>query len=132
KYNFLRGDVLDLAIDPGMQWLSAGFSVYHIHVPLLVGLNLSDRVTLVLTPGIMYGINTYSTGNSDLDNDLSRLLSADGLYGRAGLGVNLRITPRFAIHPEVTFLRSFKDDDRDNTVSGAMSYMFGIGFNFGN
>lgn len=132
KYNFLRDETIDLAVDPGVQWLFVGFNVYHLHLPLLVGWNLSDNVSLVLTPGIMYGVSNHDTGNSDVDREIDQLLTTDGLYGRAGLGVNFRITPKFALHPEVTFLRSFKGDARDSYVSGAMSYMFGIGFNFGN
>ena len=131
KYNFLRGETLDLAVDPGAQVLFAGFTVYHLHLPLLVGLNLSERVTVVFTPGIMYGINTYRSGNDDVDSQINQLLSADGLYWRAGLGVNLRVTPGFALHPEITFLRSSRAEPSGASVTSAMSYMFGIGVNFG-
>src|SRR5690606_6869743 len=44
KFNFLRSEVVDLAVDPGIQWMFVGFSVYHVHVPLLVGINLSESV----------------------------------------------------------------------------------------
>lgn len=131
KYNFVRSDIVDLAIDPGLQWMNSNFNVFHIHVPLLVGLNLSERVTLVGTPGIMYGISTHDSEDS-VSEAFRQLLSADGLYARAGLGLNVRITPHFAIHPEMTFLRSLEDRDSTFGVSAATSYMFGIGFNIAN
>lgn len=131
KYNFYRSETVDLAVDPGIQWMFVGFNVYHLHLPLLVGVNLSERLSLVLTPGLMYGVNTYNSGNETFDRELDRLLSADGWYGRLGLGINVRVSRRFALHPEITFLRSLANDD-GSPVRAAMSYLFGIGFNFGN
>lgn len=129
KYNFHQSKVVDLALDPGVQWMYVGFSVYHLHVPLLVGFNLSEHVSFVLTPGLMYGISTHSSGDESVDRELDRLLTADGWYTRLGLGVNFRVSRSFAVHPELTFLRSPRDDDRP--VVAAMSYLFGVGFNFG-
>jgi hypothetical protein len=131
KYNFVRSEGFDLAIDPGVQWFALGLNTYHLHLPLLVGVNLSEAVTFMLTPGVMYGISTIKTGSDEADSALDRLLSTEGLYGRLGVGVNFRITRSFALHPEVTFLRSFSKAAEDAPVSGAMSYMFGLGFNFG-
>lgn len=131
KYNFYRSEVVDLAVDPGIQWMFVGFNVYHWHMPLLVGVNVSQQLSIVLTPGLMYGVNTYNSGNETFDRELDRLLSTDGWYGRLGLGLNVRVSRGFALHPEITFLRSLADDD-GSPVRAAMSYLFGIGFNFGN
>ena len=47
---------------------------------------------------------------------------------RPGLGFDFRISDRFALHPEITFLKTLKGSDEDS----ALLYMFGLGFNFGN
>jgi hypothetical protein len=131
KWNFAKSEFFDAAIDPGAQWLNVGFDVVHLHAPVLIGFNFSEAVSLVLSPGVMYGVSSFDTGEDDLDNELNELLGADGLYGRLGVGFDFRFTKRFAVHPEVTFLRSFSQDD-DTQLEGALTYMFGIGFNFGN
>lgn len=131
KYNFLRSESFDLAIDPGVQWLNVGFNVFHVHVPVLLGINLSPHMSIVATPGIMYGITSVSSGDEEFDNELDQFLSTDGIYGRLGVGIDFRFSRKFAIHPEITFLRGFEKDDT-SVVQSAMTYMFGIGFNFGN
>lgn len=131
KYNFLRSESFDVAIDPGVQWLNVGFNVFHLHAPVLLGVNLSPHMTIVATPGIMYGVTSVSSGDEELDSELNQVLSAAGLYGRLGVGIDFRFSQKFAIHPEITFLRGFQKDE-DSTIENAMTYMFGIGFNFGN
>jgi hypothetical protein len=46
---------------------------------------------------------------------------------RGGLGFNFRVTPKFAIQPELTYLK-FLNKDTDPSISWVI---FGIGFNFG-
>jgi hypothetical protein len=59
-----------------------------LHLPILLGFNV-DRLTFVLSPGSV-----------TLVNPQGRL--TEGV--RAGAGVQLRITPRLALHPEVSWM----------------------------
>lgn len=135
KWNFLKSDSVDVAIDPGFQWFSLRIdasngdesassttSVVHLHAPVLVGFNFSETVSLVASPGV-----TYSWVSADVETREERdaASTTDGLMARLGVGFDFRISPRFAIHPQVTFLRTFEDN-------AALIYMAGIGFNFGN
>jgi len=61
-------------------------------------------------------------------DDSSAAASIDGLILRAGLGFNFRISPKFAMQPEVTMLQ-FLNDDNEGKVR---LFIFGLGFNFGN
>ena len=91
-------------------------------MPLLVGVNLSRKVSLVFTPGITWG---FVSGGKVL------LRSGDGQVGtstsaiwRLGLGANFRIMPGFALHPEITVLRGLG-------AVGEIIYVAGLGLNFG-
>ena len=72
KIRLLKG-TLDLAIDPGLQFIylgsittsdgngnstSASVGIMYFHVPLLVGFNVSPTVSLVASPGFVYALAT--------------------------------------------------------------------------
>jgi hypothetical protein len=131
KWNPLKSSGIDLALDPAFQIFELSVSdngsseslrVTYLHLPLLVGLNLSRSVTLVLTPGVTWGFvsGSASTGTSGTD----QASATSGTIGRFGIGADFRIMPGFALHPEVTFLRGLGSD-------GTIIYMAGLGFNFG-
>jgi len=46
---------------------------------------------------------------------------------RPGLGFDFRISDGFALHPEVTYLRTLKSADEN----WSSIFEFGVGFNFG-
>ncbi len=138
KWNFLKSDTFDMAIDPGFQlfYLSTSASsgnadadtsltVVYLNAPVMFGINVSDSVSIVPTLGVTYGWASATVETSDADDSAS---STDGLMLRPGIGFNFRIGPRFALHPEITFLKTLKGDDEDSVLM----YMFGLGFNFGN
>lgn len=135
KWNFLKSDSLDAAIDPGFQWFSistsvesqnesasSSTSVFYFHAPILLGFNFSETVSLVASPGIAYGLVSTELTVTDERDAAS---TTDGFMARLGLGFDFRPSKRFAIHPQITFLRTFDD-------AAALIYMAGIGFNFGN
>jgi hypothetical protein len=130
KVNFLRSPVLDLAIDPSAQLYqssassagsSSSVSFLFLHVPLLIGLNLSRTFSLVLAPGFTYGVASATVASSSGTDQASATI---GALGRLGLGFDVRMGPNFALHPEITFLRSFENQP-------ATLYLLGLGFNFG-
>ena len=121
KWNFVRGSI-DLAIDPGVQWayvpIGHGFSAFYLHAPVLVGLNVTRRITLVLTPGAMFAVETGSPppGHSVVRNG--------GALARLGVGVNLRLGARLALMPEATAMRALND-------SGGIVVVAGLGIKLG-
>lgn len=134
KWNFLKGDTLDLAIDPGFQAFyfstssggeDASIGVIYLNAPLMVGINLGDSVSIVPTFGVSYGIATASVDGS---GGRESATGSSGVMLRPGIGFDFRISERFAIHPEVTFLKTLKGADEDSSLL----YVFGLGFNFGN
>ncbi len=139
KFNFLKTRSFDMAVDPGAQFFyfsssdtsgtsssSATIMGTYLHLPLLFGVNLGSSVTLMPTAGIMYGMMSgSSTTSSSSGSDSVKADSNLGLIGRFGLGVNLRILNGFAMQPEFTVMKFFKDD-----ASGYL-YLAGLGFNFG-
>jgi hypothetical protein len=137
KYNFLKGAV-DIALDPGIQWYrlsfesstasgttSADVNVFYLHGPLLIDLNFHETVSLVLSPGVVYGIASSDADFSGGESDVTRVATSDGVFARFGVGIDFRLSARFALHPEVTVMRNFGDE-------ADLLYMTGLGFNFGN
>jgi hypothetical protein len=134
KWNFIKSDVFDMAIDPGFQVFHIGassggetssFTQLYGHLPLIFGINVADSVTIVPTAGVTYGNSSATVTNG---NDSSDAASIDGLMFRGGLGFNFRISPKFAMQPEVTYLK-YLNKDTDPAISWVI---FGLGFNFGN
>jgi hypothetical protein len=134
KWNPIRSRYLDLAIDPGGQVFQFGassdsgstsssgsFTVAYFHAPILVGVNLARQISLVLSPGITYGIASASLTAGSGQSDAS---TTTGLMGRFGVGIDFRISPGFALHPEITFLRTLD-------TNPTLLYTAGLGFNFG-
>jgi hypothetical protein len=129
KWNFVRGQTLDVAVDPGVQWFrwsttvdneTTSADIVYANLPVLVGINIAEPLSLVIVPGITYAYSSASTSGGGSD----AATSADGVMARVGFGFNLRVSQRFAIQPEVTLLRQFNDDP-------AALYIAGLGFNFG-
>jgi hypothetical protein len=113
KQNFARGK-LDLAVDPMLQWfggLTAELPAprFHTHLPLLVGLNLSRSVSIVATPGVAGAFGFGAVGSNTPTTARIRRVAETGLFGRLGLGLDLRLSESVAIHPEVTAMQHIGD-----------------------
>jgi len=129
KLNFVRTPSFDLALDPMVQWAGLVVDTTHYHLPLLIGINLSDSFSIVATPGIM-----YATSELDKTLDLaeaSQIMGTTGLSARFGLGFNARVSPKFAIQPELTFMRAL-NPPTDTEFENVTIFVFGVGFNIGN
>jgi hypothetical protein len=136
KWNFIKSDSFDMAIDPGFQFFRLGLTttnssgmiqdasinVLYLNAPLMFGINVGDSVSIVPTAGITWGWHSAAVNTSDVED---AAVTSDGLMLRPGIGFNFRISERFALHPEVTFLKPLEDNS-------ALLYVFGLGFNFGN
>ena len=126
KWNFLRGTV-DLAIDPGAQWVyvstanTGTLSLFLLHAPLMVGLNVSRRVAIVFTPGAALALEA---GRSKPEPTRGAILSNGGGLARFGVGINVRTGRDFSLMPEVTAMRAFNDTQ-------GILLVFGLGLKVG-
>ncbi|MGO9839107.1 MAG: hypothetical protein ACLP1X_33405 [Polyangiaceae bacterium] len=111
KIRLLKG-TLDLAIDPGLQFIylgsistndgqgntsSTSVGIMYFHVPLLIGFNVSPNVSLIATPGFVYAL---ATANESADSTTQQATLSTGVLGRLGLAStsgrarNSRSSPR--------------------------------------
>jgi hypothetical protein len=129
KWNFIKGDTFDMAAVPGFQVFhfsanDEGYTQLYGNLPLLFGINVGESVTIVPSAGVTYSLGSATVTDSD---DNSAAYSASGLWLRGGIGFNFRISPKFAMHPEITFLKNLPGDNEVDTLL----YVFGLGFNIG-
>ncbi|WP_437319366.1 hypothetical protein [Sorangium sp. So ce385] len=117
KVNPVRG-VFDLAVDPGAQFSFFQGPIIYMHAPVMLGVNPADWLSIVVTPGISYGIVMDPIKEKE-----KALLAADGLLLRGSLGLQLRSERGVAFHPELTMLKSLEGPE--------LSFNFGIGVNDG-
>jgi hypothetical protein len=59
-------------------------------------------------------------------------MATDGLSVRGGLGLNIRVSPKFAIQPELTVIRGLQEPGPDSSFDSVFMYVFGVGFNIAN
>lgn len=135
KWNFVKSQMFDAAIDPGFQFfkvttssvdangnsVDASTNVVYLHGPFLLALNAGEAFSVVLTPGVTYGVISTSV---NADKGIGVAQTTKGAMGRIGIGFDFRVFDSFALHPEVTFLQSFGSPSR-------LLYIYGLGFNFG-
>ncbi len=112
KFQVVREDVFDLALDPGIQ--TTVLLLNYLNFPILMGFNLGDIATITLAPRVSY--------LTSLDEDFGGIL----LYGGTA-GVRLGVTDGFAVIPQVDISRPF--DQRAAWILNQVT--FGIGFSFG-
>jgi hypothetical protein len=131
KYQFLRG-ALDAAVAPAASYISIGASagdgdsggsaalrVLYLHLPLLLGYNVSDRVTLGFGPKLLYGI---ASGTTMANSQTERSTGSGGLLG-GFFSVPLRVGNAFWIAPEVNAYRALE--------GGGVLWQGGLAFMFG-
>jgi hypothetical protein len=125
KWNAIRTQHFDLALDGGVELLP---ETLYVDLPVLLGINLSEAVSLLPTTGITLGEGTQPSMDSkqtyyDGIRDRPR---AGRLFVRAGLGAQFRITPRFAVEPEFTYVGPVRVNNGTSEYFAA-----GVGFCFG-
>jgi hypothetical protein len=123
KWNAVRGQRFDLALDAGLQLMP---STLYVDLPVLLGINLSDSVSILPTTGIMLGEGRQPSLDIDKTEaeDVRHSQRAGRLFLRAGLGAQFRVSSDFAVNPELTYLVP--------TEGSVAEYLvFGLGFCFG-
>lgn len=130
KVNFLKTKYFDMSVDPMINYIFvAGGSnanggtlqLFYFHVPLLLGINFSEAVSLVLTPGFVYGL-AIGTGSA---SNATGSFFGSAPWLRFGGGVNIRVNRKIALQPEVTMMKSFSAETANAT---ALFFGFGVSF----
>lgn len=111
KINFLKTKHFDMAVAPMVNYFpvlsgNGSLNLFYFHVPLLLGINFSEMVSLVITPGFAYAL-AVGTGDVTTTNGASYNTSAP--WARGGLGVNIRANRKISITPEFTIMHAFTD-----------------------
>jgi hypothetical protein len=132
KWNFFKSKFFDMAGAPGLQTFyvskgaggRSGGAHFYGNLPLMLGINPSDRFSIVPSVGLGYGFGRRAAADDDA---LERVASTKALLLQAGIGLDFRISPTFAIHPEMSLLRRvLAPDDTD-----LIWFTFGLGFDWG-
>ena len=92
KFQVLDTEVLDLAIDPGIQY---NFALTYFHLPVLIGLPMGDFFELVLSPRVTYMTVTGDEGSTSL--------GSAGLFVGGGAAMIFKFDA-VQISPELHFL----------------------------
>src|SRR5262249_9784942 len=96
KWNFVKSESVDLAVDPGLQTIyfssssggtSASIFILHGHLPLLAGFNFGESATLVLSGGLAFSYVGGTVSSTDTRDSAN---SAGGVGARAGVGMDFR------------------------------------------
>ena len=105
KWNAIRTQLFDLALNGGVEVLPYA---YYAHVPILMGFNVADHITLLPNTGMTFGagdqpepFGQFSTTDPVVGGSP---VPAGSPFVRGGLGIQLRMTSTFAVQPEVTAL----------------------------
>lgn len=129
KWNFVRGR-FDLALDPMVQAFYLPYSavtsneavgVFQFHVPLLLGWNFDEGMTLLMSPGMEA---TVTTGSALGEDQSLKASVSSGIGPRMGIGLNVRTSDTFSWQPEVTAWHDFNALD-------SWVYVIGVGINLG-
>ena len=126
KWNAVRTDFFDLALDSGIQVLP---ETLYVDMPILAGFNLGDDISLLASAGITLGNGEEPSMNSreTFDDGIRNHPPAGRVLIRGGLGAQFRFTPRFAVVPEFTYLGPV-----DGGRAGTSEFInVGLGFCFG-
>lgn len=137
KWRFLDARVVQVAALPGVRGRfgqadshdadgyladeTTFYSAWLLEAPVLVAFAPADWFSVVLSPALVYGIQTPNERRwHGLENDLL----VRGLAARAGLGLDFRVERGLAVHPQFTFVRTLREGD-ERTI-----YTAGLGFRF--
>ena len=132
KWNFLKSKYFDMAAAPGMQtfylWDGAGgdggAAHFYGNLPLMLGINPSDSFSVVPSVGLGYG---FGGGAAVANNAQERVAVTNALLLQAGIGLDFRTSPTFAIHPEMSLLRRVLGPADTDMIW----FTFGLGFDWG-
>jgi hypothetical protein len=127
KFQVVRG-ALDVALAPAVSFLAFnggsqgeenGFTFFHLHLPLLMGMQLSDDVVLGFGPKFLY--STMKESSSGTSSEV--LFSGTNLGGFVNLPIE--IGRGFWIAPEINVYTPARDFGGSASVQGGLTFMYG-------
>lgn len=136
KWNFLRSPTFDAAVAPGFQfyfvpnvgasdvseYVSEDMPVPILHAPVLLGFNVAPTFSIIPSVGLSYGFAEIAPRGATAI-EISQVIT--GPFGRVGLALHLRLSERFALHPELTVLRGFGESEGFFVMTGGLGFVFG-------
>jgi hypothetical protein len=132
KFQFLRGQ-LDAAIAPAGSYISitssdssgneAKASVAYLHLPLLLGYNVSDRLTLGFGPKLLYVLTTGSASTSTESSSVT----SDGFMTGGYAQIAYRVGDAFWLAPEINVYKPFTENASGFVYQGGLVLLFGGG-----
>lgn len=121
KWNFVRGSWFDAAVAPRLGYfagLAGSDFVLTVDLPAPLALNLGRSASVVLTPAML-----WSRAYVAPDEGPGPLRHETSMAASAGVGLDLRPTSKFAIHPAVIAYRAL--DSGPVFVGGGLAFHFG-------
>jgi hypothetical protein len=116
KWNAIRTRHFDLALDGGVQLLS---NTIYVEMPVLLGMNVNESFSFLPSTGLTLGAGEEPV----LDGHRTdRHRPAGRVFVRPGLGVQLRVTPRFAIQPEANYFHFTSSGNTRSFYSASMGF----------
>jgi hypothetical protein len=129
KYQFLRG-ALDASVAPAVSYISitsgsgsdeSKVSVAYIHLPILLGYNVSDSLTLGFGPKVLY---TIATGSATSGTDTSSA-TASGFMAGGFVQIALKVGGAFWLAPELNIYKPFAEGAEGVLFQGGLGMFFG-------
>jgi hypothetical protein len=138
KFQFLRGP-LDVAIAPAVSYMSmgstnsttnsdgvttsssAGVSLIGLHAPLLIGVNLTDKVTIGFGPKFLYLIGSATARAGGEENS-----GTEGLAFMGGfVNLPIRIGKAVWLAPEINAYKPMGESVAGLIWQGGVAFLFG-------
>lgn len=122
KYQFVDSPQLDVSFAPGLSGFAVGSSaggggLVYLHLPVLVGINLSDSFALVLAPRANV-ITAFGGGTAGA-----------GLQLGSGAGLHFKLSESFVLMPEFVFMRTI--GGTEDVAGYATLFQATLGLQFG-
>jgi hypothetical protein len=116
KLQLVKTPAFDLAIDPSVQ---ISFIDY-VSFPVLLGLNAGESFTVTFGPRVTWMF-------IPLGDDEGDQIYESGITVGGSVCFRIQAAPRFAIYPELTWLRGIGEDANGHLVTLGLGFSFGAG-----
>ena len=117
KWQLIKTPAFDMAIDPAIELSFIDYAT----LPLLFGINAGESFTVYGGPRATWMF--IPVGETDTGDQIY----SGGLSVGGSLGFRIQAGDRFAIYPEMTWLRGLQKDANGHLVTLGLGFSFGTG-----